>query len=123
MKEISNFLLGYFYAAWQNRRNYDIDNNLNQCLIYTKKGGRLIFAINRGIAHVDGNVAHAFKDSENSLFDIVKDWTTKEIWNYMKTFYDVEHDEVRINFEALCYIIYCFGGFDFDKMKFETIIF
>jgi len=116
-QDITNFLLGYFYAARQNMKYSNIvDINLNQCHIYTKTGGKLIFSINRGIAHIDGNVAHAFKEPENSLFDIVKDWTTKEIWDYINIYHDVEHDEVRINFNELCDLIIYFGGIDFEKM-------
>ena len=117
MENISNFLRGYFYAAWQSRKYNDkIDFELNQCHIYTKEGGKLIFAINRGIAHVDGNTAYAFKEPENSLFDVVESWTTKEIWDFFKENNAIDCDEVRINYNALCVVIKCFGGIDFDKM-------
>lgn len=117
MENIRNFLRGYFYAAWQIRkRNDKIDFELNQCHIHTRNGGKLIFAINRGIAHVDGNTAFAFKEPENSFFDIVENWTTPEIWSFIKANDFCEHGEARINFYELCWIIKTFGGIDFDKM-------
>ena len=117
MENISNFLRGYFYAAWQSRKhNEKIDFDLNQCHIYTKDGGKLIFAINRGIAHIDGNTAHAFKEPENSEFDVVETWTTPEIWEFFKKSNAVDGDECRMNFKALCWTIKCFGGIDFNRM-------
>ncbi len=119
MNEVQLFLRGYFYAAWQERNHAsDIDGKLNQMHIVTKDAGRIVFAINRGICHVDGNTAHAFKEPENSLFDIVENWTTKPIWDFLKTNGSVDNDmdEARINFNALCWLIHCFGGLDLEKM-------
>lgn len=117
MKEIQLFLRGYFYAAWQERKySFDIDFKLNQMHLITKDGGRIVFAINRGICHIDGNTAHAFKQPENSLFDIVENWTTPKIWKYLIEHECVEVDEARIDFNQLCWLIYTFGGLDLDNM-------
>ena len=58
MKEIEGFLRGYFFASWQERKYYpELNNILVQIVLYTVNGGKLTVAINRGISHVDGNVA------------------------------------------------------------------
>ena len=117
MKEVQLFLRGYFYAAWQERNHAsDVDGKLNQMHIITKNAGRIVFAINRGICHVDGNTAHAFKEPEKSLFDIVENWTTPEIWDFLKKHDTVCEDEARIDFNQLCWLIYSFGGLDLENM-------
>ena len=113
--EIKTFLRGFFYAAWQSK-NSNIDFEINQCHIFTKKGGKFIFATNRGIAHVYGNTAFAFKEPENSMFDIVEHWADEKIWNYIKNNFELSYDECRISFKELCFLIENFGGIDYSKM-------
>lgn len=118
MRRTSMFLMGYFYASWQSKKYYNMtDYDHNQCTIYTHNGGKLMFAINRGIAPIIGNVAYAFKEPDHSLFDIVEAWTTKEIWNYIKLNHEVdEGGEVRIYFDDLCKLINEFGGINLNEM-------
>ena len=119
MSRTKMFLMGYFYASWEGvKYNIVVDINKHyRCVIHTCDGGELMFAINRGIAPIIGNVAYAFKNLEDSLFDIVEAWTTKQIWNYIKHNHEVdEGGEVRIDFDDLCNIINEFGGINLDEM-------
>ncbi len=119
MKEIKSFLMGYFFA-WVTM-NESISNSsidYSACTIYTKNGGKLHFSINRGICPEMGHIAFAFYNPQESMFDITSNSTTLSIWNYIIRKIDPEYNEVRVNFDFLCQLIYDFDGFDYEKMKY-----
>ncbi len=120
--DTKSFLIGYFYAALQLHKN-DVDSSvktdyhLYQIKLHTVRGGKLTVGINRGIAPLVGNTAYAFTDIGNSAFDVVKSWTTPEIWQHIELNFDVSYGEARINIDDLVFIINAFGGIDIEKMK------
>ncbi len=120
--DTKSFLIGYFYAALQLHKN-DVDNSvetnyhLYQIKLHTVRGGKLTVGINRGIAPLVGNTAYAFTNIEGSLFDIVKQWTTPEIWEHVELTHEIYCGETRVNIKDLVWIIDVFGGIDIEKMK------
>ena len=130
-----SFLVGYFYAAFQlhnqfKKENYSSDFWFSQMHLYTVSGGKLIIGINRGICPIGGNVPYAFSDTNKSAFDVVKHWTTPEIWEYIRTIHEKQGGEARIYLdecEARMYldemvsIIDYFGGLDLKKMETEIL--
>ncbi len=120
--DTKSFLIGYFYAALQLHKNDEknsikTDYHLTQIDLYTIGGGKFTIGINRGICPIIGNVAYAFVDIEKSSFDIVKQWTTPEIWQHVELTHEISYGETRINIDDLVWIIGVFGGIDIEKMK------
>lgn len=121
-----SFLVGYFYAAFQlhnlfKKENYSSDFWFSQMHLYTANGGKLIVGINRGICPIGGNVPYAFTDMYGSAFDIVKNWTTPEIWEHVLTINEDQGGEVRMYLDELVSIIDYFGGLDLKKTETEIL--
>lgn len=125
--DTKSFLVGYFYAAFQfeNQFNkegkYSVDYWFSQIHLYTVNGGKLIVGINRGICPIDGSVPYAFEDFYGSTFDIVRNWTNKEIWEHVLTIHEDQGGEVRMYLDELVSIIEYFGGLDLNKMGTEVL--
>lgn len=129
-----SFLMGYFYAAFQlhnhntkEEHQYSADFWFSQMHLYTVNGGKLIIGINRGICPIGGNVPFAFSNTDKSSFDIVRHWTTHEIWEYVLTTHENQDGDVKIYGEVRMYldeivsIIDHFGGLDLQKMNKEVL--
>lgn len=132
-----SFLVGYFYAAFQiynhskqEQQKYYSDFWFSQMHLYTANGGKLIIGINRGICPTGGNVPYAFTDMHGSAFDIVKHWTTPEIWEYICTIHEkqvgearmyLDECEARMYLDEMVSIIDYFGGLDLKKMETEIL--
>lgn len=122
--DTKSFLLGYFYAAFQlhnyfnkEQEKYSSDFWFSQMHVYTANGGKLIIGINRGICPIGGNVPFAFSNTDKSAFDVVKNWTTPEIWEYICANHNQYGGEVRMYLDEIIDIIEHFGGLDLEKMK------
>lgn len=126
--DTKSFLTGYFYAAFQlhnhntkEQEQYSADFWFSQMHLYTVSGGKLIIGINRGICPIGGNVPFAFSNTDKSAFDVVKHWTTPEIWEYICTIHEDQGSEVRMYLDEIVSIIDYFGGLDLNKMKTEIL--
>ena len=125
MINTSDFLKGYFYSifvlynhpAFGNEFSFQMKVDSNQLPLFTKEGGKLIVAINRGICPTGGNVPYAHTRLKESLFDIVNFWTTDVTWKLICFIHDVDCEEVRIDFKALVYLIENLGGLDIEAMN------
>lgn len=129
-----SFLIGYFYAAFQlhnqfkkEQEKYSADYFFSQMHLYTVSGGKLIIGINRGICPIGGNVPFAFSNTDKSAFDIVRHWTTPEIWDYVLNIHENQdgdvkmYGEVRMYLDEIVHIIDHFGGLDLNKMEKEVL--
>jgi hypothetical protein len=117
--QFETFLKGYTFAAWINQSAHPhVDTVLGRVGIHLKDGGRFHFSINRGICPIEWSTAYAFKYPDLSLFDVLEEWATPEVWAYMKDQGLVEdnYDEARIRYNDLCNLVDHFGGVDFDEM-------
>ena len=121
-----SFFVGYFYAAFQlhnlfKKESYLVDYSFSQMHLYTPNGGKLIVGINRGICPIGGNVPFAFSNTDESAFDVVKHWTTPEIWAHILTIQEDQGGEVRMYLDEIVSIIDYFGGLDLKKMETEIL--
>jgi len=122
--DTKSFLIGYLYSTFYlcrhpflKKEGSSIESSSNQIILSTEKG-LLATAINRGIAHIEGNVSYAFLELDKANFDVVDKWTTPECWDHIKKEYghDDTIDEVRLSLSELVEIINYFGGLDLDSM-------
>jgi hypothetical protein len=127
--DTKSFLMGYFYAAFQlhnlfmkEQEKYSADFWFSQMHLYTVSGGKLIIGINRGICPIGGNVPFAFSNTDRSAFDVVKHWTTPEIWEHICKNHDEYGGETRMYLHEIVHIIDYFGGLDLKKMETEVLI-
>ena len=116
----SDFFLGYFYALFKiftqtsDKVSIGIENNVARMNFLTPLG-KIQFAINRGISHVDGNyVLPAFINYHN-MFDTVTLWNSHKvndvILNYFSGNYDRVYDgEIRLDLKEMIEIIDLCGG-------------
>lgn len=126
--DTKSFLIGYFYAAFQlhnhntkEKYQYSADFWFSQMHVYTVSGGKLIIGINRGICPIGGNVPFAFSNTDKSAFDVVKHWTTPEIWEHICKNHDEYGGETRMYLNEIVDIIDYFGGLDLKKMETEVL--
>jgi len=121
----SDFFLGYFYALFKiftqtNREvNASIGYNMSRMHLVTSLG-KIQFAINRGICHVDGNYVLPAFQNYNNLFDTVDHWCDKRVWDRILYYFRdtperFSYGEVRVTFQEMVEIIDSCGGIIFEE--------
>lgn len=134
MTNNQDFLKGYFYGLFKTFTQTDgladdfgqgmsIELNLARLYLFTPKG-KVTFCINRGIAHVDGNlVIPALSlisgNEDHCLLDTHVSWNNADINKIVQLVVSVEEDEdygeYRLNIDEVCKVLELCGGIDFEK--------
>lgn len=117
------FIQGLLYGlsfAESLSKSQDFSIKAHQVMIWFKDGSHLIFAINRGIAHIYGNLAAMLTQEEScNLFDIAWRWVTEA--QEKKLSLSFEDGEVRLNLDQLVNVVDSLGEIDYEKTQQEWL--